>query len=604
MAAARVLTALCWAALLPAGAAAQEPPTADPPLPAADTLRPDTVRADTLPPPRLPGLDRRPPGEARPAPAFPAPLVSPAPSYAVRTCDRACLLDAPWLTLAEVVEALAPGVAMVRGGWFGGPHYATRGLAGPAGVRLVVDGREVPPIESAQADLARIPLVHLERVRVVRAAAGLRVEVATRRHELPVAYSRIDAASAQPSGEILRGIFTNRWGRDLRAGVAFDLLDVVDGLGSTDRFDFWGRLGWVPTAAAGLELEYRSGSLSRAAADTVETDLRELLLRARVEVGPAVRLEALAGRTALEVDGEEVAEVREIGVALGARLGEAELSGGGRLYDGPGSPNTVLELAAAAPVAGPLRLHGRGELSAWPSFVAGEGTLGATLATPVLPLLLHLEGAAGRRGVPRPAEDAADSASFAAVTGGVDVTLGAHTLWGRLARERTERRLPFGAAFDAALPPGPEAEITAWEVGAAGPAFPVSALVPGLAPIRAEAWWREQRPVDGSSPLYVPPRLAALRLLWVDRFFEENLELRLAARLAYATSTRSAASGSPEPVLLPVRSWWDLDVQFRIADFRFFWKVLNPAGLRVEEVADVPLPRQTNVFGIRWEFFN
>lgn len=579
----------------------------------ADTLQMDTVRVDTLP--AEPAARVRLASRTERFRAFPGPLPD-ASGEALPTyrCDSACLLDAPWLTLAELVAELVPGVSPIRGGWFGGPHHLTHGLAGPGALRLVVDGRELTPLEGAQPDLLRVPLVHLGSVEVQRHAGGVVVEVTTRRHNAPTAYSRITGATAQPSGELLRGIFTNHWGRELTVGAVFDLQDIVDEGRENDRIDFGGRLAWMPTPEGlGVELDYHTQSATRRAADTLELTRRHILLRGRAPLTGDLRAEAVVGRTDYRAEEAELAEgeealrrqVEEVGFSLGAVLGGTELSASARAYEGPGAPSTAFRLGFARGEMGPLAVQAEGSISSWPAFVAAEGRAAAALRLdPGFPVVLRAEGATGRRAVPRPAEETADSVSFDGAAGEAEIDLGVYRVRGRLAWDRTERTLPFGGPLDAETGPLPGLELTAWEVGASGPLIPLGAVVSGLSPVTAQGWWR-QHEVRGIGPaLHVPSQLAGLRLLFLDGFFQDNLEIRLAASLSYRGETPAARPGATEPVSLGAQTWWSGHFQFRIADFRFFWKWSNPAGLAIEETVGVPFPRQLNVFGIHWEFFN
>lgn len=572
-------------------------------IPADTILRADTIPADTIPPP-IP--EPRPPDEDD-FQRFPLRLLpAAAATTPVYVCDRECLLDSPWLTLAELVSTVTPGLLPVRAGWFSGPHHLVQGLGGAGTVRLSVDGRDLLPLESGQADLLRISLVQLDEVRVYRRADGVVVDVSTRRHERPTAYSRITGGSAQPRGELLRGIFTNRWGRQFLVGAAFDLVDLQEEGRPHDRFDFWGRLSWVPdTDRTGLELDYRSQSLGRVAADTVDLGRRDLVLRGRTRLGDDVEVEAVAGRSELQEGDERIRRTLEAGLSLAARLNRVEVVGSARLYDGEGLPSGALRGRTGIQLSDGLSLDVGAEVSSWPEFTAAEGRAALALEVDAgLPLLLGLDGATGRRGVPRPTIQEADSVSYDAAAAAVETALGPYRLRGRGSWERTSRHLSLGAAFDRQVAPRGETELLAWEVGLEGPVLPVGAIVPGLSTMTGQGYWRFQEPVGGEDRLYVPRHLAGGRLLFVDHFFEENLEIRLAADVLYRGAHLAAGSGRMEPVALPRQTLFFGHFQARIAGFRLFWKFLNPAALTLTEVADVPIPRQVNVFGIHWEFLN
>ncbi|MYG48442.1 MAG: hypothetical protein F4164_03490 [Gemmatimonadales bacterium] len=62
--------------------------------------------------------------------------------------------------------------------------------------------------------------------------------------------------------------------------------------------------------------------------------------------------------------------------------------------------------------------------------------------------------------------------------------------------------------------------------------------------------------------------------------------------------------GSPDPVMLDADSWMGGHLMFKIADFRFFWRFGNLGADRLGDFQGAGFPRQLNVYGLRWDFFN
>lgn len=575
--------------------------------------RGDTTAAE----PRQPlGPEEQPAREEDRVQRFPARLGGPegfsAPVY---ECDRECLLASPAFSLAEILVTRVPGIQTVRSGYFGGPHHLMNGGVGPGFVTVLVDGRPLSSLEAGQVDLRRISLVHLARVRVVRRAGELIVDVETLRRDRRRAYSRITAGTGSPDLDLMRGIFENGLGRNFTVGGGFDLLDATHGQGiENDRFDFWGRFSWMPgTNGAGIELEYANEDLLRTGADSVEFDRRRVAVRARADPAPGFQVEARGAQERWRMAppagagdaGEDLPEQVVEQAALTLR-GRSDLLGGeaeARLLDGPGHPDLVLAGRLGGRPASWLSLDAGGEIASWEAFETREVRAGLALA-PVPWLTIRADGATGVRAVGRPAEGTADTVSFDVGAAGAWLRAGPWSLRGRASVQRLDRTLPFGAVHDRGLAPGGAAEIAGWEAGFSGPVLPIGRVVPGLAPVRLDAWFRHQETGEAEVP-FVPTDLAAGEISLHDEFFQGNLEVWASAAFQWRgemVSVRDRAE--PELALLGPSSLWEGHVSFRIGDFRFFWRMVNPAGFEVLEVVDVPFPVQVNVVEIKWEFFN
>lgn len=534
-------------------------------------------------------------------------------------CEADCLLENPDLTLVELIARHATGLVPLRGGYFGGPHHLLDGAFGPGFVRVLVDGRELPPLESGQVDLTRISLVALERVRVVRRADETAVELSTRHHRTPVAYSRITGGTGSPGLQVLRGIFTNGLGSDFTVGAWFDLLDVREAGRSNDRLDFRGRASWMPgTNRLGIELDYGSQSVLRIAADSAEFGRREVLVRARADLSDAWQAELRLGESRWrqdaspgagtggegEADAEIVRAVREVAAALsggGAGLrGAAEL----RLLDADWQPAVTGRADVAWEPLPHLAVDGGVEFGSWDAFSSSRVRGGMAFSPPLpFPLRLRADAATGTRGVPRPVDGRADSVSFDAFGASAEAELGPYRAFGRLTVQRLGRQLPFGDAFDRELAIGPELEATGLEAGLEGPILPLGALISGFEPIRLRGWWRREEPEAGQ-PFYLPENVLHGELALHGTLFDGELEMWIVAHATRREAAFAARPGETGPVLLPAHTWPGGHFSFRVGGFRFWYKLLNPAGLSAQEVPDIGFPTAVNAVGIHWEFVN
>lgn len=583
--------------LAPVSLAGQDPVRRDTAL----EVLPDSVRrvfADTTP---------------GPAQRYPARLGAlRGPTHEVFTCDQACVHASPALSLLELLIERVPGMTAIRAGFFAGPHHAFDGPFGPGFVSLFVDGREIVSLDGAATDLRRISLNYVERVAVYRGAAGLVVDVDLRRHDAAQAYSRISGGTGDPALQILDGVFANGLGQAFNVEGAFELLDVTTGGVENDRFGAFGRLSWIPGSNRfGLQLEFRTESADRAAADTADVRRREVLIRARGDLGARAQLEAYAfsasHRLVLPGIAEDSAPRRGadgVGARITVNPGRGQLSAGVRLMGRDAYASVAADVAAWYPV-GPFWVEGGAELGSWNEFSTRSARAGLAYAdTLLVPLTVRGFAAFGDRGFGIPRAGLADSVGFDAIGGAVDLGLGPYSLSGRLARGRLDRPLKLGVSFDsAAVVDAASIQTTSWEARLEGPIVPLGGILDGVEPIRLEAYWRQNRPREGIA-VYVPESLARGQLSLHDTFFGGNLEIWLGAFLERRGPRLVPMAGSPDLVQVAADTWPGGHFMFKIGDFRFFWRFTNPSGLIVSDIPGANFPARVNLFGIRWEFFN
>ena len=577
---------------------------------AQEPVVPDTVRRDTLLTP-LPDSVRAVFGdtteaEDRRVPAFPEQGRSVAgASLATFECDVECIHASTAVSLLELLVRQVPGMTTLRAGFFGGPHHVLSGPFGPGNIRLLLDGREIPPLESGQTDLLRLSLVYLERIRVYRRADGYLIEVTTRRHRQPQAYSRIAGGSGSPNIQMLNGLFQNGLGSSFTIGGAFDLFDAKPDNRDNNHFDFWGRLSWMPgTNDFGIQFDYRTQTLERTASDTVEFDRRDYVLRVRGNLPMNVQTEAYIGEAKYRVDGETLRGTAQGGVEFGLHPERGYATLGAHLASGDAYAKvTGLLRGGYRPLEG-LTVDGEATLENWAGFTATGLRLGSAYEFRLLvPLTVRADAATGVRGVPRPTLESADSVGVDALALSAEAEVGEFRFTGRAAHQRLSRQLPFYTAFDSLLAIGEETEFASYEMGVSGPVVPLNWLVDGLSPIRLTGYW-QRNDVPDPAPIYTPQDLISGELSFHDDFFGGNLEVWVEGSVDYRSATLSAETGESERQLLPSYTWFGGHLMLRIGSFRLFYRLTNPGGLAAEEVGGVLFPTTVNMFGVRWEFFN
>ncbi len=543
---------------------------------------------------------------------YPAELELPEITGSVVVWDRRRILESNAITLLDLLGEMVPGLTPVRAGFYGGPHHATLGAAGAPFLSLRVDGRDVLPLEGRQVDLARYPLGALERVRVIREAAGLRVELATLSRSQAEAYSRIDAATGSPGLGIVRGSFANGLGSNFAVAASFDVVNTEALFQEDDRFDFRGRIGWSPgDRTLGLIAEVRSQSNTPALLGGAERNLREFVIGVRKDIGPNIQAQAYLSDRRLSETVADVDSVLTDFQRVGAEVSLVRGPAYGRLSvllsgDSPFPSSQVSGRVGARPFTG-LALEIAGKSDVWDGFSTSE-VQGAASLHSVLPLSagIGIQAATGTRAVPYSAAAVADTVDFDALAGTLEGRIGPLYLRERVEYLNLSRQLPFGTVLDSSSVAGPPVEIVTFETSVEGPILPVSWLIGGLPPIRVRGAYRFSTLRSGGPAVYVPRNRIAGEAFFQNEFFEGNLELRL----GFGLNRRDAVFTFPT-VADPTgatRTASATDVSFnlmvRLLAARIWWRAGNLRQTAIEDVPGIPYPTTQQAFGIKWEFTN
>lgn len=553
---------------------------------------------------------------ARRVPAFPARLIIPDSLMAaeVYEWDLEGLLAVPAWSLLDLLTSGVPGMTPLRAGFFAGAHQALDGVFGPGFVTVRRNGKVMPPLQSAQLDLASIPLVTLERVRVIRRATGLELELDEKRHADPVAYARLTSATGDPSLKLLRGLFTNGFGPALTVGFGIDLLNVSPAQEASNQLHFWGRVDWMPfNNRSGLELVYHNERIERGSGDTLKADRNSLVLRARADISDRFQVELSASTSSLNADsaamsGEDstVVDVNEAALTLRGRFGRGYAQGGGRVANGIAYPNFVGWVDAGYGLAPGLVVEAGGEVGSWDKFSAAFGRLGVAWdLQPGFDLQLRADGAVGTRGLSRPGSRSADSVHFSGFTAGASEQFGPFRFGQRFAYQDLSRQLPFDAPFDRALVVNiRNVSLPSVEFTFSGPIIPVGAIIKGWSPITLEGFFRRSFLPSGKNLIYAPQNLGVGALGFDQAFLEGNLRLHLGLFVVHRGNMLTARPGDPDPEPAGSLTQVGFDFWFGIQSFRFWLRVDDMNRLIVQDIAGVPYPKDRFSIGVKWEFFN
>lgn len=244
---------LAGAVLPPARAAAQDtirPPVRDtvvriPIPPQPDTIARRDSAARTGGP--QPAVEARADSMQPPLALAPLPILTDAALQPLQW-TRDSLMATGAVTLADLLDRV-PGLTSLRTTWLGTASVGAY-LGDVTRVRVFLDGIELDPEEprgGAVFDLARVPLWALDELRIERTAAEVRVHARTWQVERTTPYSRVDISTGDQDTDLFRFFFGRRFGNGLAVQAAVDQLSMTpDRSGGTNsQTSLLARIGWA-----------------------------------------------------------------------------------------------------------------------------------------------------------------------------------------------------------------------------------------------------------------------------------------------------------------------------------------------------------------------
>lgn len=600
----------------------------------------DSVSAqDTIPAVRLPALVR--------------PL-SPGWETGVWEWDREALLGSRALTLADLV-AEVPGAVPVRGGDFGAPRTVTAFGAGGGRIRVFRDGLEILPLEGSVTDLSRVGLAGLERVRVVRSAGEIRIELESLLTADGRPYSLIEAGTGDLNTNLFRGTFSHP--RAVGGAVALSM-DRVDTQGLRREEPGAGTAAWVryarPLTKRGVvAVDFARSSSDRGDLFAPETARRsDWSVRTRWDLLPGLRGDVYYASSSLSTEEPDTfdfgLETRtQVGgiLSLDSRWlrGRAHL----RRLSGEGLPGTsaAVEVASGLPSVGGVA--GELEWDSWESRSVSRTRFRAW-TVPFFGLSLFAERGGGEYGLPYlapvPTPDDTLSGGEGGETEGADsipsVVPGprfSETTGTRFGFQFRWREVSLGAArltvesdslFPLGLPSDREGAVfpggkrEGFEVSGRFPLYPRGLFVGG-----SYQWWDQPDEIPGtgagSSPdedplapgglpwRYLPRDNYKAEVSFHDTFLPTgNLEvwfdLGVRGREPMATPIpEDSEAVGLVPVVVPFYQSWFVRLQIRVVTVRAFimWENFT-VRQRNQDLPGRVLPPTRSLYGVRWTMWN
>jgi hypothetical protein len=521
--------------------------------------------------------------------------------------DRRDVFSTGALTLQDLLDRV-PGLTGLRAGWIAEPMISSF-LGDPRRVRVFLDGLELEDLDPRMGriwDLSQIPLWALDDVRVERGASEVRIHLRSWRVDRTTPYTRTDVYTGDQGTNLYRGMF----GRRYQHGEVLQLAGQQYGTDpgrlqeSSDQLGVLARLGWARRNWSGDALllrgdRHRGRTLTSTIEDTIpdtESTRTEAYARfgwGRSDPGGGLWVQALASSSKYAFGGKsssltptttpetDTSRSRAQYVVTGgysmgpfrASFTQRYLVGMGRRLKTPsarlGYETRFLTVSALG--------EGRG-LDSARRFEA---------SAVVRPLrFLYLAGAASTE-QPR----AGATGRFLRAEAGVrlrDVWLSG----GLLRRDSTllEAPLIFRSNTPAVMDSSAEA-LFATVRGRLWKAVYVDA--------HATQW-------SDSGSFYRPKYQTRAELYvstsMLNRFPSGNFHILASAVHEYQSSSLWPDAGGTIR-LLGYRTISTL-IQVRILEAEVFWNLRNILGERYQQVPGYILPRITNIYGVRWEFWN
>ena len=208
--------------------------------------RPDTTHRDTVPS-SVP-IPARPPRDTIKAPLARAEAPVLIGIGQTLRWDRDALFASGALTLQDLLDRV-PGVTGLRAGYISAP-MVTSYLGDATRIRFFIDGMEMNALDprgTPPFDLTQIQIWSLEELRIERGANELRIYMRSWRVDRTTPYTRTDVSTGDQQTNLYRGFFGRRWehGEALQVGAQQYGTTPNRVSGSSDQLGVVGRVGWA-----------------------------------------------------------------------------------------------------------------------------------------------------------------------------------------------------------------------------------------------------------------------------------------------------------------------------------------------------------------------
>ncbi|HJU68083.1 MAG TPA: hypothetical protein VJ650_07510 [Gemmatimonadaceae bacterium] len=508
------------------------------------------------------------------------------------------------LTLMELLERI-PGATAFRSGWLGTPAHVTW-LGGGGRVRIFYDGIEIESFDDDTGgllDLAEIQLWTLEEVLVERGADELRVYLRSWRVERTSTASRTDIFTGDDDTNVYRGWLGRRFAHGEAAQAGFQQYGTTGvPSGGGDELSLIARLGWAGKrlsidgfgirARRQRNLQERGDGYAIPRINYIRRDAygrvgigdperggwAQLVLASQAFTRERIDPPRDSARDTLEVNRSRNQLIGAVGWSANAF--RASLTS--RTYGGDERLQSIV-----ARVGLNHRIGAVGALAEWRD---GDSTSLAELSARFSPVsFLSFAAVAAVRRAP----SGADADDVMSARGEVGLRIG--DLWftgGAVTLDSIHVIPPI--IFDSSFVSTNEGRTSALFGGVRGRVWKAI-----HADVFAFRWERE----GSYRPLMQVRSEVYVRTRWLKRFPSGLFGALISVRHDYRDGVSFQTSTGPAIAL----SSHELNslLEIRIVDAIIFWRQRYSIGQRGNElVPGYGLPRQTTLYGVRWDFWN
>ncbi|MGI8843137.1 MAG: TonB-dependent receptor plug domain-containing protein [Gemmatimonadaceae bacterium] len=540
-----------------------------------------------------------------PLPAFPVPpLPAAGPGF---RWDRQAIARSGALNLDELL-ARVPGTESFRTGWLSAPALVAVG-GDVSRVRVFLDGIElegIDPVGGGLLDLSRVQLWTLDEVAVEHGADELRVFLTTWRVERTATSTRTDVATGDQETNLYRGMFGKRFGRGevLQLGAQqYGYSNSITAFGGGDELAIFARAGvarrlWSFDAFLTRSNRSRDaqprlfGGTDLPEQDAVRTDAYARLALGRAGTGAWLQLLAALQRFDQEASGVGVGATPDTGLSNVHYLATTGFERAGFHLSGTARMRDPEEGEQGTTITGRAAFESRYFTLAVRADARSSDTVSLEEATAAIrpTSWISLVGTVARR---HGGESEVDQLSARAEAG---LRLGGLWLIGGMLTSDTTHLLAPPLLFDASLPAVEDAQAPEGFYGAVRGRLWRDVFVDAQATSWSEEGWLRPR-MSGYGHLYVDTR-------WLARFPSGSFGFKGSAGYVFREQVPFPTSSGGLDFGTAVRDL-RLLLEIRLLDGAIFWQQyfhLDPA--RPELVPGFGLIRQTNIYGVRWQFWN
>ena len=579
--------------------------------PRADSLlkRDSVVRMDSLR-----NIARRDTIKAQLTAAEAPTLADPSGSF---VWDRRDMFSTGALTVQDLLDRM-PGATGLRSGWISQP-MVTSFLGDPARVRVFLDGLELreldPRMEGGGGrmwDLTQIPLWALDDIRVERGASEVRIHMRSWRVDRTTPYTRTDIYTGDQATNLYRGLFGRRYqhGEALQfAGQQFGnrpgrLIESSDQLGVLARIGM-AQKQWSADAMLLRGDRNRGRAFTETFSDTIpstESTRTDAYVRAgwgTPEKGPWVQTVAAASKYAYGGVGSSSSSVE----SKDTSRSESQYVVTGGYGSGPWHVSVTQRYRAGLrhKIATPSARFGlQTPLLTVSALAEGRGidsTRRFEVSTVVRPLsFVYVSGAVGSE-QPFPIADSVRPAGLSKaptfLRGEAGVRVRDFWLSGGLLR-RDAVILDAPRIFRPETQSVSDPALQGIFMTARGRIWKSV-----YADVQAMQWsdtgWYYRPRHQTRSELYVSTSM-------LQRFPTGNFHLLASVVHEY----RSSSLWPDTTAAIRVTGYRTIStlLQVRILQAEVFWNFRNLLGERYAQIPGYRLPRLSNIYGVRWEFWN